>query len=171
MRQLRQLILRANRFLGSALVEKGLVEQAALEEANERLIDLLQSEEVDRPSLLRILVYDLRVLDEEDLLDALARGAPVGMVDLSQVNIRLPGGVRPEECAATHTIPFDHRERHHFLASTYYLSKPVRDYWEERLEGELVWSATTLQHMEEALEELTGKPEPGSRPPMKEGEP
>lgn len=166
MMQLRQLVLRSNRFLGSALVEKGLIDQSALEAANERLIDLLQRGETDRPCLLRLLIYELRVLDEEDLLDSLARGAPIGLVDLTQVSIKLPGGVTPDVCAATGTIPFGQRDKHHFVATTYFMSKPVREYWEEQLTGEIVWFATTLEQMDRALEDLTGRPPPETRPPI-----
>ena len=164
--ELRQLILRSNRFLGSSLVDRGLIEQASLEKANEQLIDLIQNQEVKRPCLLQILMYDLKVLDEETLLDNLAKGAPVGMVDLSSLSIQLPAGVEPAECGATGTIPFDLREDVHFVATTYYFSKPVRDFWEERLEGHLSWFVTTLASMNEALEDLTGESTPKTRPPM-----
>jgi len=159
--------LRSNRFLGAALLDKGLIEQEALEEANERLMQLLQHQEVKRPCLLQILMYDLKVLKEEDLLDSLARGAPVGMVDLSQINIQIPTDVRPEECGATGTIPFDCQEKHYFLATTYYYSNPVREYWTDRLQGEVIWYVTTLEQMNVALEELTGEATPNTKFPIK----
>lgn len=164
--ELRQLILKSNRFLGSALVDKGLIEQGALEKANDQLIDLMQREVIHRPCLLQILIYDLKVLNEEELLDGLARGAPVGMVDLRHVNIQLPDGIDSAECGATGSIPYDHRDGMHFVATTYYYSKPVRDYWEERLEGMLSWNVTTLEQMNAALEDLTGESAPETRSPM-----
>lgn len=88
------------------------------------------------------------------------------MVDLNSVNICLPAGVDPTECGATGTIPFDFREGVHFVATTYYFSKPVRDFWEEKLEGSLSWFVTTLASMNEALEDLTGESAPETRPPM-----
>lgn len=158
--QLRQLILRSNRFLGSALVDKGLIDHEALEQANEEIIRLIQEQEVKRPCLLQILMYDLKVLNEADILDALARGAPVGMVDLTAIHFNLPPDVSPEECGATGTIPFDNRDGVSFLATTYYYSKPVRDYWEGRLGGSLHWYICTLAQMNEALETLTGEAAP-----------
>ncbi len=158
--QLRQLILRSNRFLGSALVDKGLIDQEALEQANEQIIRLIHEQEVKRPCLLQILMYDLKALNEQELLDMLARGAPVGMVDLSSMQLNLPPDISPEECGATGTIPFDNREGLNFLATTYYYSKPVRDYWEDRLDGPIYWYITTLAQMNEALETLTGEAAP-----------
>lgn len=164
--EMRQLILRSNRFLGSALVDRGLIEQASLEQANEQLIDLIQTQEVHRPCLLQILVYDLKVLEEEALLESLAKGAPVGMIDLRSVAIRLPAGTDPSECGATGTVPFDYREGMHFVATTYYYSKPVRDFWEEKLDGSISWFVTTVAGMNEALEDLTGEPAPETRSPI-----
>lgn len=38
-------------------------------------MSIIQNQEVKRPCLLQILMYDLKVLDEETLLDNLAKGA------------------------------------------------------------------------------------------------
>lgn len=150
----RQLILRSNRFLGSALVEKGLINESHLDRANERLLELFHSESVLRPRLLHILVNEMQVLDEGELLGSLAQGAPVGLINLDRVALKIPDGISFEECLSTSSIPFDRMEDHTFVASTYYLSTPIRDYWKERLSGPIEWYVTSLGSMDTCLEDL-----------------
>ena len=70
-----------------------------------------------------------------------------------------------------------------FIASAYYLSPPVRAYWEKRFAGPLLWYGTTLEGIGEQLDRLAdstgykaadptlhepsvGQSAQGSRPPI-----
>ena len=154
----RQLILRANRFLGSSLVDKDLVQEGTLELANERLLEMFNEKPVSRPMLLEILIYEMQTLAEADYLDVLARGSPIGLIDLSRVAVHTPEGVTAEECRATNTVVFDTMEQYHFLATTYYLSTPIREYWQERFSGSVQWFACSIASMNEQLESMQSDP-------------
>ncbi len=153
----RQLILRANRFLGVALVDKELIDEHQLEQASERLLETFSETPVRRPLLLEILVYEMRVLPEDEYLGALARGTPIGLIDLSRVAIENVEGIGADECQATNTIVFDRMEDHYFLATTYYPSAPVREYWQDRLSGPIQWFACPIASMNEYLEAMVSE--------------
>ncbi|MEM8548068.1 MAG: TRAP transporter TatT component family protein [Pseudomonadota bacterium] len=76
MSEQRPLILRSNRFLGSALIERGLVTAEDLEVANEKLLETIQAGDIRGASLLNILIYEQKALDEALLLDSLVEGDP-----------------------------------------------------------------------------------------------
>jgi len=163
---LRQLILRSNRFLGSALVEKGLLKEAELDLANERLLEQFQSADVSRPRLLHILVNEMQVLREADLFSSLAQGAPVGLLDLTRIKVTVPEEYRAEECEATASLPFDQVEDHTFIATSYYLSSPIRDYWKDRVPGPIEWFVTSINSMDQAMDVFldTAGSNPGQAP-------
>ena len=85
--EFRPIIMRANRLLGAALVEHNFVKIEDLERANERLLELLGSEQIRQASVLGILAYELKVLREEDVLLHLADTERLRMVDLSTYEI------------------------------------------------------------------------------------
>lgn len=64
----RPLLMRANRLLGSALVEHNLVKFEDLEAANERVLELAGQGHFRQASVLGILLYEKKVLREEDVL-------------------------------------------------------------------------------------------------------
>ncbi len=156
MQEHRALILRSNRFLGSSLVEKGLVSQGDLEAANEKFMNAIQSAELKNASILTSLVYDLKVLDEAKLLDFLVEEHGVGLVDLNQLELHSlrPMNVDISLCWATSTIPFDVVEGTYLVATCYYLSAPVIKYWKELLDGNVIWYETTLSSISRGLERL-----------------
>ena len=70
MASLKPLIMRANRLLGASLVEQGLVSIDDLDEANERLRELMESNtNGSQVGLLAILVNEKQCLDENKLLE------------------------------------------------------------------------------------------------------
>ncbi len=138
-------------------MNQGLIGEEDLEAANERLVDSFNSGEILRPRLLEIMIYELHVLKEDDLLEHLSKDSKLGLIDLSRVKLNLPQGVTAEECLATGTIPFDRLEDRFFLATTYYYSNPVKDYWEKRLEGEIEWFATSIESLSSGMEDLQGE--------------
>jgi len=153
----RPLVLRSNRFFGSALIDAGLIDNEALESANERLLEAVQQGDHRGANLLNILLYDLKVLDETALLDHLVESNPVGIIDLANYDISTIGqlDVNIELCWSTFTLPFDRVENLTMIASAYYLSKPAVNYWDEQFGGQTIWYITSVASIADALERYT----------------
>jgi hypothetical protein len=153
MQQHRALILRSNRFLGSALVDKGLVSSAVLEEANGKFMDVIQSAELKRASILSTLIFDLKKLDESKLLEYQAEEMKLGLIDLDFVQLQSlrPMNLDLSICWASSTVPFDYVEGTYLVASCYYMSAPVVKHWEELLDGHVIWYATSFTSLSRAL--------------------
>lgn len=157
MQQHRALILRSNRFLGSSLVNKGLLSSGDLEAANEKFMEAIQSPELLRnASILTTLLYDLKVLDETRLFEHIVEEHRIGLIDLNHIELRsLPmTELDMSLCWATSTIPFDKVEETYMVATCYYMSAPVVKYWEELLNGEIIWYGTSMASMSRGLERL-----------------
>ncbi|HEY8994610.1 MAG TPA: hypothetical protein VIM71_08115 [Lacunisphaera sp.] len=152
----RPLLMRANRLLGSALIEHNLVKFEDLEAANERLLEVAASGSVRQSSVLSILVYEKKVLREEDVLHHVVDDHGVGVVDLRSYDV--PEEVRKEidldACWATWSVPFDREEDFHFVATAYYLSPAVRTHWEKKLGGQIIWQATTMDIIADFLDRM-----------------
>jgi len=152
----RPLLMRANRLLGSALIEHNLVKFEDLEAANERLLEVAASGQVRQSSVLSILVYEKKVLKEEDLLHHVVDDHGVGVVDLRGYDV--PEDVKKEidldACWATWSVPFDREEDFHFVATAYYLSPAVRSHWEKKLGGQIIWQATTMDIIADFLDRV-----------------
>jgi len=149
--------MRANRALGSSLVDHNLITIEALDAANERLLELTADEKNDSVSLLQILVYEKQSLTEEQLLAYQVEEMGLGMVDLSSYDQPYDLRKKLDEaiCAATWTVPFDVEEGTHFLATAYYLSPAVRSFWERQLETPIIWFATSMENVGDFLRKLT----------------
>jgi hypothetical protein len=156
MTEYRPLLMRANRLLGSALIEHNLVKFEDLEAANERLLEVAATGPVRQSSVLGILVYEKKVLREEDVLHHVVDDHGVGVVDLRGYDV--PEEVKKEidldACWATWTVPFDREEDFHFVATAYYLSPAVRSYWEKKLGGQIIWQATTMDIIADFLDRM-----------------
>ncbi len=149
-------MMRANRALGSSLVDHNLITIEALDAANERLLELTADEKNETVSLLQILVYEKQSLTEEQLLAYEVEEMGLGMVDLS--NYDQPYDLRKKldegACLATWTVPFDVEEGTHFLATAYYLSPGVRSYWERTLATPTLWFVTSMENIGDFLRKL-----------------
>src|SRR6478752_6185048 len=152
----RPLLMRANRLLGSALIEHNLVKFEDLEAANERLLEIAAAGNVRQSSVLSILVYEKKVLREEDVLHHVVDDHGVGVVDLRGYDV--PEEVKKEidldACWATWSVPFDREEDFHFVATAYYLSPAVRAHWEKKLGGQIIWQATTMDIIADFLDRM-----------------
>ena len=173
MTEYRPLLMRANRLLGSALIEHNLVKFEDLEAANERLLEVAATGQVRQSSVLNILVNEKKVLSEEDVLHHVVDDHGVGVVDLRGYEV--PDDVRKETdleaCWATWSVPFDREEDFHFIATAYYLSPAVRSFWEKKLGGQIIWQATTMEIIADFLDRLhaergEGKKSAGTRSPF-----
>jgi hypothetical protein len=148
--------MRSNRLLGANLVEANLVKIESLEAANERLLELVATDNPRQSTLLGILAYELKVLREEDALLHIADEHGAGLVDLRayEVSEDLRKAVDVGACWATWTLPFDREEDVHFVATAYYLSPAVRTYWEKQLGGPIIWFGTTLEMLADCFEKI-----------------
>lgn len=150
----RPLLMRANRLLGAALVERNLVKIEDLETANDKLIELVAGEQPRQSTILGILAYDMKVLKEDEVLHHLVENDGVGLVDLRDYDVpeEVKKTLDPGACWATWSIPFDREEEFHFVATAYYLSPAVRAHWEKQLGGPILWFGTTLDAITDYLE-------------------
>jgi hypothetical protein len=148
--------MRANRTLGAALVEANLVKIDDLMAANERLLELLQSNAERQATLLGVLMYEKKVLSEGDLLHHLVEVDGIGLIDLKNYDVpeEFRKNVDLGSCWATWTVPFDKEEDLYFVASAYYLSQAVRSHWEKQLGTNVLWYATSLEIVSDFLEKL-----------------
>jgi hypothetical protein len=153
----RSLMMRANRLLGAGLVEHNLVKIEDLEKANERLLEIIASNQPRQATVLGVLAYELKVIKEEDVLQHLVEAEGLGLVDLRgyEPPDDIKKGLDLEACWATWSVPFDLEEDFMFIASAYYLSPAVRTYWEKRFEGPILWFGTTLEGVAEHLDRLS----------------
>jgi hypothetical protein len=155
MASLKPLIIRSNRFLGASLVEQGLVSIDDLDEANERLRELIASNaNGSQVGLLAIFVNEKQCLDENKLLEKIVEDYVLGLIDIRNVDYGddLKKTLKPDECWATLTVPFDQVEDTWYLATACYMSSAVRSYWEDKIDGNIVWFASTIESLSEFLE-------------------
>ncbi len=158
--------MRSNRLLGAQLVEHNLVKIEDLENANEKLIEVVAGDQPRQSTILGILAYDMKVLREDDVLHHIVESDGVGLVDLRDYEV--PEDVKKNidfgACWATWTVPFDKEEEFSFVASAYYLSPAVRLHWEKTLGGPILWFGTTLEGIADYLERLAAEPPPPGSP-------
>ena len=152
----RPLMMRANRLLGANLVEHNLVKIEDLETANEKLIEIVATEQLRQSTILGILAFDMKVIKEDDVLHHLVESEGVGLVDLRDYEVpdESKKGLDVGACWATWSVPFDREEEFHFVATAYYLSPAVRAFWEKQLGGPIIWFGTTLEGIADYLEKL-----------------
>jgi hypothetical protein len=162
----RPLLMRANRLLGSALVEHNLVKFEDLEAANERVLELAGQGDFRQASVLGILVCETKVLKEEAVLHTVMEEHSLGVIDLRHYEV--PEDVRkeidPGMCWATWSVPYEKEEDFWFVATAYYLSPAVRTHWEKKLGGTVIWHATTMDVIAEFLEKLQADRDAAARP-------
>ena len=155
-RKTSSLLIKSNRVLGTRLVEADLTNVEDMDRANERFIELARAKDLKRASLLRVLVYDMQSLKEESLLDYQLENYPVGAVMLEnyKVDDELLAQESLELMRASWTMPMDRVNGRWFLATAYYMSDIVRQFWEERLEGRISWYISSLSQLEAIFESL-----------------
>ena len=156
MSEYRPIIMRSNRLLGAALVEKNLITVDQLNDATERFLQILETATIRESSLLSVLINETKALTEESLLDFMVEDQSLAPLDLREIDpqedvkLRLDPGV----CWATWSVPFDRDEDVHYVASAYCLSAAVRQYWEKTLGQPIIWFATTVGNVSDFLEKL-----------------
>jgi hypothetical protein len=153
-KELRPLVMRANRLLGAQLVEHNLVKIEDLEAANEKFIEVVSSDQQRQSTILGILAYDMKVLKEDDVLHHIVETDGLGLVDLRDYDVldETRKNLDANACWATWSVPFDREEEFWFVATAYYLSPAVRAFWEKELGGPILWFGTTLETIADYLE-------------------
>jgi hypothetical protein len=153
----RSLLMRANRLFGAALVEHNLVKIEDLEKANERLLELIASNQPRQATVLGVLAYEVKVIREEDVLQHIVETEGLGLVDLRAYESpdEVRKGLDMDACWATWSVPFDQEEEFVFIATAYYLSPAVRTYWEKRYNSPILWFGTTLEGIAEHLDRMS----------------
>jgi hypothetical protein len=146
--------MRANRLLGAQLVEHNLVKIEDLEAASEKFIEVVSGDQPRQSTILGILAYDMKVVKEDDVLHHLVETDGLGLVDLRDYDVpdELRKNLDVNACWATWSVPFDHEEDFHFVATAYYLSPAVRSFWEKELGGPILWFGATLEAIADHLE-------------------
>lgn len=147
------LLVKANRMLGSQLVESGLISYEALEEANEKFLDALSPDEPRKASLLRILLAETKTLEERSLIEEQVDNHGISPCSLERIHVAYDDwpDVEIDACFATRTIPVDRVDDVVFIATSYYLSRPVREYWNAKFGDLLVWTVAPFAEIEERL--------------------
>ena len=150
----RSLLLNANRRLGAALVEINLVTIEDLEKAHERFLEIIATDQPRQSTVLGILADEMKVLSEEDVLLHLVESESIGLVDLREYEVseELKKGLDRGAAWATWSVPFDQEEDFTFIATAYYLSPAVRNYWEKQFAGPVLWYGTTLESIADFLD-------------------
>ena len=158
-RQTSSLLIKSNRVLGTRIVEAGLCSLEEMDRANEAFIAFARAKDIKRSSLLRVLVYDNQTLKEESLLDHQLEHFPVGAVMLENYDLdeELLSEHPLELLRASWTLPIDKVNGRWFLATAYYMSDIVRQFWEDRLDGRITWFISSLNQMEMAFDSLAEK--------------
>ena len=155
-RETNSLLIKANRVLGTRLVEAGLSNLENMEKANEIFIDFARAKDLNRASLLRILIYDEQTLKESSLLDYQLDHLPVGAILLENYHLDevLLAQHPVEFMRASWTLPLDFVNDRWYLATAYYMSDVVRKFWEERIGGRITWFVTTMNELETVFERM-----------------
>lgn len=155
-KELRALILRSNRFLVNTLSENGLVKSDDIDEANEKLLDAIDAGNLRQVSILNILIFELKRLEEKDYIDLVVKKFKIGLIALGNYRPRPLGNEMndPDLCWGTWTVPFDLVGDYYLVASAYYPSRPVVEHWEEIADRPIVWYGATIQDITETIDRI-----------------
>jgi hypothetical protein len=153
---LRPIVMRSNRLLGAALVERNLISVDQLNEATERFLQVLDTGGESDASLLSVLVHETKAISEEALLEYLIDELQLGLIDVRDIDFNddVKLKLKPDVCRATWSVPFDQDEDINYIASAYCLSPAVRQYWEKQLGGQIIWYGCTMESLNDFLDKL-----------------
>ncbi len=157
--ELRPLILRSNRLLGSTLVDVGLIGIDDLEQANQILMTKVKDHDISNVSLLTILLLETKTLREEDLIDYQVEQRRLGVIHLRNVRIRKfeISQANLPLIRGTMTLPFDKVGDYYMVATCYALSEPAMKHWRELLESPTIFYVTTTSSLLEGIDQVGGE--------------
>lgn len=150
------LLLKSNRVLGTRLVEAGLTARDDMDRANQLFVERVRAKELKRASLLWILIYESQTLDENRLIEFQLERFGIGAVLLEnyQIDPVILSGLSLELMRASWTLPLDVQMGRWFLATAYYLSDVVRQFWEGQLQAKVTWYASPIHQFEATFDRL-----------------
>jgi len=153
---LKSLAVRANESIGEALIKAKLADQEMIDNALLLFNDYVERNELKLACLIKILSWDLKVIDETTILDHLVENHNLGYCLIKSYNIireNLPD-FTINECWATMTLPFDVMEGVFFVTTTNYLSLDVVEHWQKRLSPKIIWYVSDLSSLTIQLETI-----------------
>jgi hypothetical protein len=155
-REVSSMLLKANRVLGTRLVEAGLTKNDDMDRANALFVERARAKDLRRASLLWILIYESQTLDESKLMDYQLATYGLGALLLENYDVDpvILTGQSIDLMRASWTLPVDHLNGRWFLASAYYLSEVVRKYWEDQLGSRVSWMISPINQFEPVFEKL-----------------
>ena len=156
MRNGQNLLIKANRMFGAKIVDSNIIDLEDLETANSHFLEKLRSEDPQDASILKILLYDVEKLKEEDLLNYQIEEFGLGYCDLDKYNIseEVLEQINFNDCLSTWSMPIDCISGFWFVSSAYYLSPAVRKFWEESLDGDIIWYVSHFNRLSSKLDSL-----------------
>lgn len=157
--ELRPLILRSNRLLGSTLVDVGLISIDDLEQANQIMMAKVKDHDISNVSLLSILLLETKALREEDLISYQVEQRRLGVIHLRNIRVRKFEVSRSNLplIKGTMTLPFDRVGDYYMVATCYALSEPAMKHWRELLESPVILYVTTSSGLVEGIDKISGE--------------
>ncbi len=138
------------------LIRLRLVESKMVDQAKTQMANHLEQGEIKNACLLKILTWDLKLLEEKRVLDYQIEKFNLGFCDITNFDIdrdELPE-FKLRECWASMSLPIDFMSEVFFVATAHYLSSDVISHWETRLCRDIVWFVADLSSLTLALETL-----------------
>lgn len=138
------------------LIRLRLVESEMVDQAKTQMANHLERGEIKNACLLKILIWDLKLVEEKKVLDYQIEKFNLGFCDITNYDIdrdELPE-FKLRECWASMSLPIDFMSEVFFVATAHYLSSDVISHWENRLCRDIVWFVADLSSLTLALETL-----------------
>ena len=142
--------------MGEELVRLKLAEQEAIDQVVPVFEEHLRNRNFKRACLLKILTWDLDLVDEKVVLDYQVEEFNLGYCNV--VNYDLDRTRLPEftfnECWVTMSLPIDFVNGVFFVSTASFLSANIKEHWEKRLTPNIIWFLSDLSSLTRALEQL-----------------
>ncbi len=147
---------KVNEQMGEELIRLRLSKSEMVDQAKTQMAAYIDQGEIKNACLLKILTWDLKLVEEKKILDYQIEEFNLGFCDITNYKIdrnELPE-FRLRECWASMALPFDFLAEVFFVATAHYLSSEVIAHWENRLCRDIVWFVADLSSLTLALETL-----------------
>lgn len=156
-RPFRDFVVRSNRSLATYLHEQDMLDLGNLDKVMDLFMDNVSNSDLRRATMLGLLIGHLNAIDEDDYIAHQVEQDKLGVIDLRLLeSADTPlNGQSIDHCWATWSIPFDHEDGIWSVATAYFHSAPVREYWEKHLNGKVLWYATTMDSISDLLNRVS----------------
>ena len=147
---------KVNEQMGEEFIRLRLSKSEIVDQAKTQMAAYLEQGEIRNACLLKILTWDLKLVEEKKILDYQIEEFNLGFCNITNYKIdrnELPE-FRLRECWASMSLPFDFLAEVFFVATAHYLSSEVIAHWENRLCRDIVWFVADLSSLTLTLETL-----------------